>query len=284
MPLQSSLKMKRNNKGPISRATPTKSMAASKIAIPLLILVVLYAYLNPIVLGGLGFDYGNYVVLDALGSYILIVAITIILGANHLESLHDRFSLWTIVIGCLLAALYAAKSTGTYRYLFLFLGILLAAYIIVNRRNVVTPSWKSLFIALMWSLGAVVTVAFASALLGVKSSPIFTIRAIVNTFTFQLAFVSVTEEGLFRGLILGLLRASGAREDKALVVQAILFWGVHYLDISEPRLFFVVIPLGTVFMTFVLKKQKFLYTTIMVHTFLNAFWALLATFITTFIG
>ncbi len=261
----------------------SKKRASSKSGIAIVVVIILYSYLNPVIFGVLGANYANYVFLNAIGSYALIVTSIIVFSPSRLETFRDHFSLWTIVLACLLSAISPGENILIYRSMFILLGTTLAIYLLVNRQNVEIPSLKSFFVGLFWSISAVMVIALTSALLGIKSSPIYSIDVIINTFRFQLAFVSVAEEALFRGLIFSLLMTNGVKENRALFIQAMLFWGMHYLDIGNLMSFFVVIPLGTLFMTLVIKKYKLLYLSIMMHTFLNVFVALLTMLITRYL-
>jgi membrane protease YdiL (CAAX protease family) len=92
---------------------------------------------------------------------------------------------------------------------------------------------------------------------------------LLNTFLYQVSFVTVIEEACFRGLLFSFLVMNGYEEDRALIIQAILFWGSHYLKISSISLFFVAVPLLTLSLTLIIKKYKMLYMSVMVHTFAN---------------
>ena len=98
---------------------------------------------------------------------------------------------------------------------------------------------------------------------------------IINTFIFQLSFVSVIEEAYFRGLIFSYLMMNGYKENAALYIQAILFWGIHYLKIVNLVHFFVDIPVLILGVTLLIKKYKMLYLSIMLHTLNNVFGAIL---------
>ena len=234
------------------------------------------------IFGVLRIDYANYVFLNAIASYTLVVASIMIFSPSRLVTFRDHFSLWMVVFACLLSVISPGENTIIYTSVFTFLGLALSVYIIVNREGITTPSLKSFVVGVCWSIGAVVVLALASAFLGIKFSPIFSSAVIINSFRFQLAFVSVAEEALFRGITLSLLLMNGSNENKALFVQAMLFWGMHYLDLSNPVLFFIIIPLGTLFMTLLIKQYKLLYLPVIMHTLLNVFVALLTMLITSY--
>jgi membrane protease YdiL (CAAX protease family) len=92
---------------------------------------------------------------------------------------------------------------------------------------------------------------------------------------YQLSFVTVIEEALFRGLLFGLLLMNGYKENTALFIQSVLFCGIHYLKLNDPILFFILLPLFTLSVSLIVKKYKMLYLSIMVHTFNNVFGGLI---------
>ena len=80
----------------------------------------------------------------------------------------------------------------------------------------------------------------------------------------------------FRGLLYSFMVINDYKENTAFFVQALLFWGIHWPRIIDnPILFFIAIPLFTLSVTFIIKKYKMLYLSIMVHTLLNVFLTVL---------
>jgi membrane protease YdiL (CAAX protease family) len=94
---------------------------------------------------------------------------------------------------------------------------------------------------------------------------------IVNTFLYNISFITIIEEACFRGLLVGFIIMSGYKENAAFVFQAILFWIGHYMVISNPVTFFISIPLLTLSTTLIMKKYKIVFLPIIVHTFVNIF-------------
>jgi membrane protease YdiL (CAAX protease family) len=252
-----------------------------RLGIAIVVLIILNSYVSLFIYALFAVDYASYLYLDATISYVLIVLSIIIFTPNRLEPLCDHFSLWAIILACLLAAASHEENMLIYRGIFVFLGMALSIYIITNQKKIKMPSLKSVYIGLLWSISAVLVTALVYALLDQTYiyHSIDLMQTIANEFLFQLAFVSIVEEALFRGLIFSFLVMNGYKENTALFVQAVLFWGMHYTDINNPILFFVIVPIVTLFMTLIVKKYKMLYLSIMMHTFLNIFTTLLTALI-----
>lgn len=254
-----------------------------KMGIVFIILIILHSYIAPLISLVPESDYSkytNYAYLSTISAYAIIVLSIIIFGTNDLYVFQDHFSLWTIVLTCFLRASLGGKNEAIYKLFLVFLGLALLKYIIVNQKSIKTPSLKSVFIGLLWSIAVVVVAALLGVILdpvhgSLPSSWSILLTYIINTFVFQLSFVSVIEEAYFRGLIFGFLVMNGYKENTALFIQAILFWGIHYLKIVNPVHFFVVIPVLTLGVTLIIKKYKMLYLSIMLHTINNVFGAIL---------
>jgi membrane protease YdiL (CAAX protease family) len=90
----------------------------------------------------------------------------------------------------------------------------------------------------------------------------------------------VVEEGAFRGLLYGVMLKSLGK-GKALILQAVLFWLSHIFEATNPVYFFVLIPLGTLFLTFMINKYKMIWPSIVLHVFLNVFFTPVATLVNT---
>lgn len=261
----------------------SKKKPKIKLGNKFVFLIVLYVYLIPITLGLLGVDKANFRYFIAVSSFLLAVTSIIFLGPHQLETFRDHFSLWVIVFACFFLAIFAGDNKLIYKILFIILGVTLSIYTIINRKEIKIPDLNSFFIGLFSSIGAVAVIVLISTALAANffaNYPIYySVPVIVKVFLSEFSLVSVTEEVLFRGLIFNLLVMNGSKENKALFIQAILFWGIHYADITNPVQFFILIPLGTIFMTLIIKKYRMLYLSVMMHTFLNVFPTLIVQYL-----
>jgi len=249
-----------------------------KAGIVLAALIILQFYLSLFIFSAMGIDYVTILYLETIISYTMVVLSLIFFNPNALELFRDHFTLWIIVVSCFLP-IGLGRERMIYKGILIILGVFFAAYSIVNRKSIKFPGLKSVFIGLGWSVSAVVIIALIYALLDqtfIKPFPTNLSIIIVNAFVNDLSFTSVPEEVCFRGLLFSYLVMNGFKEDKSFVIQAVFFWGSHLGTIlTNPALFFIIIPLSTLFMTLIIKKYKMLYLSIIMHTFLNVFLTIL---------
>jgi hypothetical protein len=196
-----------------------------------------------------------------------------VLHANGIMLFRDYFTLLTITASCFLSSILKGEYELVYKIYMNCLGVALLLYTIVNRRRLFIPSLKSATIGFFWSASTVIILAVIYATWNPVhgSLPADISTYIVNMSAFQLPFVAVIEEAIFRGLLFGFMMMIGYKENTALFIQAILFWGYHYMDIANPVFFFITIPLFTLSATLLIKKYKTLYLLIMMHLLVNVF-------------
>ena len=254
----------------------SKKQPSPRIGIMFIVLIILLAYSVPLVGFVSGSDYNKYIDLTYLyvvSSYIIIVLSIVVFHSSNLDIFQDHFSLWTIAFSCFLRASLGGEGELFYKGILAFLGVVLSSYIIVNRRRIKVPSLKSLLIGILWSLGTVSIIAILTAILVAKHGilPSNLLSYMINASVFQLSFVTVIEESCFRGLLFSFMVMNGLKENSALMLQAILFWGAHYMKMNNPVLFFVASPILILSITLVIKKYRMLYLAIIMHTLQNVF-------------
>lgn len=258
----------------------TKNGLNPKIVYIYVGLITLQFYLVPLASFVYGTDlnrYATYMHFYAMSSYTIIVLGGIVLHTNGIVLFRDHFTLSIIALSCFLRSAFQGDYELIYRIYMNFLGIVLLVYIIKNRKKINLPSLKSVIVGFLWTAGTVLILVFLYATLDSVhgSLPSDLLTYIINRLVFQLSFVAVIEEVVFRGLIFGFLVMSGCKENTAFFVQAVLFWGFHYMDIANPVLFFVIVPIFTLSVTLIIKKYKMLYLSIIIHLFVNVFLGVL---------
>jgi membrane protease YdiL (CAAX protease family) len=92
---------------------------------------------------------------------------------------------------------------------------------------------------------------------------------ILRRILYNLSFVVLLEEIVFRGILWGYLRRFGWTENGAFWGQAILFWLLHLWQIVNPITFFITIPLGTIAYSILVRYSKQILPSIILHTILN---------------
>jgi len=272
--------MKNNDTIFLRSTNNAQKKPSPKIGMAFIFLIILQSYLLPLIAVASGTDYNkytNYAYLYTISSYTIVVLSIIIFHTNGLDVFQDHFSLWIIVLTCFFRASLGGYNEVTYKGVLIFLGLVLSNYIIAHRKSIKIPSLKSVFIGLLWSLGTIVAIALLRLLLdpNPETFPSNLSAYIINVSVFQLSFVTVIEEAYFRGLLFGFLVMYGYKENTALFIQAVLFWGIHYMKIADPIYFFLLVPLFTLSATLIIKKYKMLYLSIMMHTLNNVFEGIL---------
>ncbi len=272
--------MDSNNVNLLRTTKSTIIYPGSKIGIVFIILIIMQFYLLPLAGLASGTDYNkytNYMYLYTISSYTMIVLGIMIFHANGMELFSDHFTLWIIVLTCFFRASLGGSNEVIYRGILIFLGLVLSNHIIMNRKGIKIPRLRSVFIGFLWSVGTIAVAVLLRVFLDSSHGtlPPNLAAYIINMTAFQLSFGTVIEEACFRGLLFGFLTMNGLKENTALFIQAILFWGIHYMKISDPILFFGVIPLLTLSITLIIKKYKMLYLSIIMHTLNNVFGGIL---------
>ena len=267
---------------PIQNSVAIKKNPNPKIAIVFIVIIILRSILLQFVSiasGGDVYKYNTYLYIDAITAYTIIVLSIVIFHGHGLDVFQDHISLWTIVFTCFIRSSLGVKNEIIYRGVFFFLGLVLSVFILSNRKSLKLPSLRTVFTGLIWSAVSVVgvTVGVLFRVFSVSHSYYGTLppnlsNFIYSDFIFNFSFVAVIEEGYFRGLLFNFLTMNGWKEDNALLFQALLFWGSHYVaEVADPIMFFVILPLLTLLQTWVIKKYKMLYLPIMIHVISDVF-------------
>jgi hypothetical protein len=254
-----------------------------KISILITCWIILQYFFFPAVFSLTNVAYTDFIYLQSIGFYLLIALSVIFINHAALDVFRDYATLLVIAISCFLPLVFAVKDSLVFRSILTLPGLILIFYILLHRKLIKFPAMKSFIMGLVLSAASVVAIALMYVVFDKtynKTIPPNALITIFGEFVYQLPFVSVIEETLFRGLILSLLIASGYKEKTVLIFQALLFWGIHYNEIIiRPYVFFLVIPAVTFCLTFTIKKYKMLYLCIMIHTCVNLFAAPLAVII-----
>jgi membrane protease YdiL (CAAX protease family) len=253
---------------------------ASKFGVIPVVLITLYFYLYPLIslVAGTSFiKYADLLCFFTMSSYTIILLGIFIFHSNELGLFSDQFTLWCILFSCLLHPAIGGSFETIYQVYMNILGVVLLVYIYINRKRIKLPSLQTFLIGLLWAIGTVAILSLVYIFINPfhGSLPQNLATYVINKSVFELSFVTVIEEVFFRGLIFGYLIKCGYKENTSLFVQAIIFWGSHYMNMANPTLFFIIIPLFTLSATLIIKKYKMLYMSIFMHTLLNVFAGIL---------
>jgi membrane protease YdiL (CAAX protease family) len=91
-------------------------------------------------------------------------------------------------------------------------------------------------------------------------------------FFYQLGYVAVTEEALFRGFLWGYLQKAGWKNIWIWLFQAGLFMlgHIYYID-KNPLLFWVIVPISALVMGVLVWRSKTISSSLAAHATLNTF-------------
>lgn len=248
-----------------------------KIGYLFILMIVFLSYISVFLTAGNSpqVDLVNYSYFYLVSSYLIIAFGMIFFRRHGLRMLSDRYFIWLLIITCFLRPNIGGGHDLAYRWFFIFLGLAFSFYAIKNKAALYIPDKKIVVVGLFWSIGTVLIIVLVQLLLSsnrITAVPSSLLNYVVNAFFYETSSVVIVEEVFFRGLIIGCMLINGYSENTALFVQAILFWGVHYMyAATNPLWLFTGIPLLTLSTTLIMKKHKTIFLPILVHTFLNVF-------------
>ena len=215
-------------------------------------------------------SYRQYIYIYTMSSYTLIILGIVFFRLIEFHLFLDHFTLWLIVFSCFISPSLGGMDNFYLNYIH-FLGLILLVFIIVNHKKIKTPNLRQLLIGILWTICTVGIVLVLNQYLSPAQNPIFPDLStfIITTFPFQLAYVAVIEETFCRGLLFGIMVTNGIKRDNALIIQGLLFWGVHFKPNNTLGMFIVIIPIITISITLLFRKYNALYLTIILHLVVN---------------
>jgi hypothetical protein len=268
--------MNEGNSNTASTADHAKQLTNPKVGLVFILIINIQFYLLPVLPQVFGVDlskFAEYTHLYALISYTLIVFGIVIFHANGLTLFSDYSTLLLILLSLFIRSSLGGEYELLHRIYMAILGVILLAFIVQNRTSLRKTSPRVLVIGIVWAFGTVLGLAILRALLVSDhgSLPANLSAYIRSALVFQFSFVAVIEEACFRGLIFGFLIMNGVKENIALLIQGVLFLGIHYMKVGDPVLFFLIIPLYTISASLLVRKYKILTPAIVMHVLNNVF-------------
>jgi membrane protease YdiL (CAAX protease family) len=194
--------------------------------------------------------------------------------ARNIVKFHlDRTSLVLIILFGVLRSRLDIQNEVYFRILLFLLSLVLLVISFKNWQNIPKTSFRWVWIGLVFCV-LLVPISWAESLQpeiysGLSFPPGDLGLVLVRRLLYNLSFVVLLEETVFRGILWGYLRRFGWTENKAFWGQAILFWILHFWQIVNPITFFITIPLGTLAYSILVRYSKQLLPSIILHTILN---------------
>ncbi len=158
-----------------------------------------------------------------------------------------------------------------------FCGVLLFLYFIKNRPAFGSVNITTVLIGFIWA-GHLPFILVLSKLLRNQLPSIqnniasLALLPIMREAIYQLSYVTLFEEFIFRAFLVGYLIKLGVQEKFAFLTQGIIFWLLHVgsiLILNDPIAFFISIPILTFATSYLTMKYKSIFPAIIVHTLWN---------------
>jgi len=214
-----------------------------------------------------------------ISAYAVIIIMLLIEG-HPVESFSlDSMSLLIIVVSCFIREKFYVGGEIFYLVILALLGLSILVIAIKKRLFVYKFDLKNIFPIFLWTLITLFVVSMVE-IVEVKMLPEVTgvppqfnislaLQQAFRETVFQVSWVTVAEEVFFRGFMPGYLIKLGLKEKNAFIIQAVVFWLMHFRNINTPITFFISIPLLTISMTMIVWRYKKVSAAILIHTLAN---------------
>ena len=183
----------------------------------------------------------------------------------------------------ILTPLVPLKPPAHYYYIQIITALILTIFIAITKVKFRRYKIKAL---ILWTLASIVIGFIIGGSLGYiiginnknryysASFPTF-----IYLFVTQLSNAAVIEEPLFRGILWGMLKKLKLRDSLILLIQGLLFWLAHiYYIIQNPISFWIIVPICSIVLGWVVLKSKNIGTSMIVHAIINSFGNMVSSF------
>jgi membrane protease YdiL (CAAX protease family) len=208
-------------------------------------------------------------------SYLALTVI-ISLEIKNLHEFHiDHISLWLFVFSCFIRSRLGISNELFYQLLFIVFGVTIIFKTAKNYSSIPRTTKKAAFAGLILACLVLVISTLAE---------FFQVRNWLNSnyltslglnllrqSVFQLSFVVLIEEFVFRGFLAGYLIKLGLQEKNAFLIQGLLYWVMHYTRFSDPITFFITLPVLAWSTSFIVYRYKQLTPALIIHMAVNIF-------------
>jgi membrane protease YdiL (CAAX protease family) len=219
--------------------------------------------------------YFNYIAIT--GCYVAVL-VAMWKYLDNLYSLHfDFWSLLFLVVSGTIFGFQTGIKREIYFQVIIWIASLGILYFLVKYRNKIPKTnfyWIpiTLFGSLATSL-IIAEIESTQPQLWLEGSAYITknvLLVFLRSFLYQFSSIAVAEEFIFRGFLWYYLYSLGWDNNKVFWGQAIIFWLFHASSIVSPITFFIVIPIGTLLFSLLVKYSKQLFPSILAHTLVNS--------------
>lgn len=255
-----------------------KLSAPSLVGFSLTLLLVTQLFFEPLIPTLIKSEQGlspYYAYALTIFSYFAITLIIFIEIKNLGEFYVDNIALWLFILSCFVRSRLGVNHEILYLLPIIVMGIVLFFQTIRNPTGIPQTNKNTIIGGVTLAFGVLIIVTIAESLQASKwLNPIYSNNigiTILRQSIFQLSFVVLIEEFIFRGLLTGYLLKLGLREGTSFTIQALLFWLIHYMRLGNPITFYISLPLLTWSTSFIVRRYKQLTGSIIIHMTINVF-------------
>jgi membrane protease YdiL (CAAX protease family) len=218
--------------------------------------------------------------IPVIGSYFCIILILWFDKKNAVDYNIDRASAYLLVIMGIFRSNVGVPSEIIYRIIIIILSIILLVAIRRGTSKLPSTNMRWIFVSLA-VCSLVLPLSFidsfsTSRYLAYTFTPGALLADISQKTFFNLSFVSLIEEVMYRAILWGYLIERGWSENKVFWVQVILFWVIHFYQLGTPITLFIVNPIGILIMSYLVRRSRQVFPAVVFHTAINAFLPYLA--------
>lgn len=200
----------------------------------------------------------------------------LLLEIDHLSEFHiDKFTIVTLIISLLLRPKLGVSGEIFYSGLVRIYGLVIIICLLVKRPPLIKTNIRWSLAGIFIGIVFIVIIALLELYLRPKWLILDPLKNSIAPIVFGTIFREFSngvpqEEILFRGFLWGYLKRNDWEERKAIWLQGLLFWLIHFNRIfTQPFTFFLVIPLLTFILSKLTSRTKQLFPSIIVHTLVN---------------
>jgi membrane protease YdiL (CAAX protease family) len=256
----------------------------------LIIFILVFYFLTKLILTSLPEESASWLESIFVSCLYVMIGIFILIGGDSLKNYNiDPLSLilfilfgtifrFDIITGNSLDTLFKIGAWG--------ICVLIVIWIIRGKIPLARPAWRS---ATWVSIGLVSGILLAISLAylivhqpGFHMEPVdisqyTSLDFIVRTIANQGSYAAIPEEFIFRGLLVGYLVKLFENDNKAYLIQGLVFWLFHFDRILiSPIAFFVTIPMGALLFSLLAWRSRSLTPSVAAHATYNTFYLIFA--------
>jgi membrane protease YdiL (CAAX protease family) len=217
----------------------------------------------------------NYIRYIFVILFYMSIAILIWFNVKNISIFHmDRMTLVFIILFGIFRSRLDIQNEGYFKSIILLFTVLILIAYFKNRRYVPKTGWRWTGIGLLSCLLGIPIALLESfqpdVFASIKIPPGGLNLVLAQRVFYNLSFVVLMEETLFRGFLWGFLQNHGWKENRIFWGQAILFWAIHFWNIVNPITFFLTIPIGIMVQSLLVRYSKQLFPSVLFHLILNS--------------